>query len=150
MKVTIFGAGAIGGLIGARLAERTDAEVGLVARGPHLKAMQENGLTVRSAESETMVSVRATDNAAELGPQDYVIIALKAHSVPDILSALKPLLGPDTAVVTAQNGLPWWYFYKSGGEHEGRRIEAVDPGGAIWDTIGPERAIGCVVQLLLE
>ncbi|ORE98787.1 2-dehydropantoate 2-reductase [Aurantimonas sp. 22II-16-19i] len=146
MKVTIFGAGAIGGLIGARLAERTAAEVGLVARGPHLKAMQENGLTVRSAEGETTVSVRATDDAAALGPQDYVIIALKAHSVPGILPALKPLLGPDTAVVTAQNGLPWWYFYKSGGEHEGRRIEAVDPGGAIWDTIGPERAIGCVVH----
>lgn len=146
MKVTIFGAGAIGGLIGARLAERTDAEVGLVARGPHLKAMQENGLTVRSSEGETTVTVRATDDAAALGPQDYVIIALKAHSVPGILSALKPLLGPDTAVVTAQNGLPWWYFYKNGGEHEGRRIEAVDPGGAIWDTIGPERAIGCVVH----
>lgn len=146
MKVAIFGAGAIGGLIGARLAERTDAEVGLIARGPHLAAMQERGLTVRSEAGETVVKVRASDDPAELGPQDYVIIALKAHSVPAILPALKPMLGPDTAVVTAQNGLPWWYFYKAGGAHEGRRIEAVDPGGAIWETIGPERAIGCVVH----
>ena len=146
MRVCIFGAGAIGGLIGARLAERTDAEVSLVARGPHLKAMQENGLTVRSADGETSVKVRASDDPAELGPQDYVIVALKAHSVPAILASLKPLLGPDTAIVTAQNGLPWWYFYKSGGDHDGRRIEAVDPGGAIWETIGPQRAIGCVVH----
>ncbi|WAP68966.1 2-dehydropantoate 2-reductase [Jiella pelagia] len=146
MKVAIFGAGAIGGLIGARLAERTDAEVGLIARGPHLAAMQERGLTVRSEAGETVVKVRASDDPAELGPQDYVIIALKAHSVPAILPALKPMLGPETAVVTAQNGLPWWYFYKAGGAHEGRRIEAVDPGGAIWETIGPERAIGCVVH----
>ena len=146
MKVAIFGAGAIGGLIGARLAERTDAEVGLIARGPHLAAMQERGLTVRSEAGETVVKVRASDDPAELGPQNYVIIALKAHSVPAILPALKPMLGPETAVVTAQNGLPWWYFYKAGGAHEGRRIEAVDPGGAIWETIGPERAIGCVVH----
>ncbi|TFF20765.1 2-dehydropantoate 2-reductase [Jiella endophytica] len=146
MKICIYGAGAIGGLIGARLAERTDAEVSLVARGPHLAAMQEKGLTLRTAEGEFTVKVRATDDPATLGPQDYVLIALKAHSVPAILPGLKPLLGEETAVVTAQNGLPWWYFYKSGGEHEGRRIEAVDPGGAIWDTIGPERAIGCVVH----
>lgn len=146
MRVAIFGAGAIGGLIGARLAERTDAEVGLVARGPHLAAMQERGLTIRSEAGETVVKVRASDDPAELGVQDYVIIALKAHSVPAILPALKPLLGPQTAVVTAQNGLPWWYFHKTGGAHEGRRIEAVDPGGTIWETIGPERAIGCVVH----
>ncbi|MBP0615208.1 2-dehydropantoate 2-reductase [Jiella mangrovi] len=146
MKVAIFGAGAIGGLIGARLAERTDAEIGLVARGPHLKAMQENGLTVRAEDGETTVKVRACEDPAELGPQDYVIIALKAHSVPAILPSLQPLLGPHTAVVTAQNGLPWWYFHRIGGEHEGRRIEAVDPGGAIWEAIGPERAIGCVVH----
>ncbi|MBO0902767.1 2-dehydropantoate 2-reductase [Jiella sonneratiae] len=146
MKVAIFGAGAIGGLVGARLAERTDADVSLVARGPHLAAMRENGLLVRSAAGETRVKVRATDDAASLGPQDVVVIALKAHSVPAVLPSLEPLLGPDTAVVTAQNGLPWWYFYKSGGAHDGRRIEAVDPGGAIWQTLGPERAIGCVVH----
>ena len=146
MKVCVFGAGAIGGLVGARLAERTDAEVSLIARGPHLAAMRENGLKVRDHDGETTVKVTATDDPAKLGHQDFVLIALKAHSVPAILASLKPLLGPDTAVVTAQNGVPWWYFYRSGDEHEGRRIEAVDPGGRIWDTIGPERAIGCVVH----
>ena len=146
MKVCVFGAGAIGGLVGARLAERTDAEVSLIARGPHLAAMQANGLKVRSNEGETTVKVNATDDPAQIGPQDYVLIALKAHSVPAILGSLKPLIGPHTAVVTAQNGVPWWYFFKSGDAHEGHRIEAVDPGGRIWDAIGPERAIGCVVH----
>ena len=146
MKVCVFGAGAIGGLVGARLAERTDAEVSLIARGPHLAAMQANGLKVRSNEGETTVKVNATDDPAQIGPQDYVLIALKAHSVPAILGGLKPLIGPHTAVVTAQNGVPWWYFFKSGDAHEGHRIEAVDPGGRIWDAIGPERAIGCVVH----
>ena len=146
MKVCVFGAGAIGGLVGARLAERTDAEVSLIARGPHLAAMRENGLKVRDQKGETTVKVTATDDPSTLGAQDYVLIALKAHSVPAILDGLKLLIGPDTAVVTAQNGVPWWYFYKSGDAHEGRRIEAVDPGGRIWDAIGPERAIGCVVH----
>ena len=146
MKICVFGAGAIGGLVGARLTERTDASVSLVARGAHLSAMQENGLTVRNDDGETTVRVRAAKDPADLGPQDVVFIALKAHSVPAILDDLQPLLGPDTAVVTAQNGLPWWYFYGTGGDYEARRIEAVDPGGRIWDAIGPERAIGCVVH----
>ena len=146
MKICVFGAGAIGGLVGARLAGRTDAEVSLIARGPHLAAMRQNGLKVRDENGETTVKVTATDDPSTLGVQDTVLIALKAHSVPTILAGLKPLLGPDTAVVTAQNGVPWWYFHRSGDEHEGSRIEAVDPGGRIWDTIGPERAIGCVVH----
>ena len=97
-----------------------------------------------------MSASTATDRPADLGPQDYVILALKAHSFPAVLESIQPLLGPDTAVVTAQNGLPWWYFYKHGGEHEDRRIESVDPGGKIWDAIGPERAIGCVVYIAAE
>jgi 2-dehydropantoate 2-reductase len=146
MRICIFGAGAIGGLVGARLAEAGEAKVSLIARGPHLAAMQEKGLVVRDAAGERTVQVEASDDPAAFGPQDYVFIALKAHSVPAILDSMKPLIGPETAVVTAQNGLPWWYFYKEAGRYEDRRIEAVDPGGRIWATIGPERAIGCVVH----
>lgn len=150
MKICVFGAGAIGGFIGAKLAEKGEAEVSLVARGAHLAAMRENGLTVHSKAGDFNVKVTATDDVAALGPQDYVLLSLKAHSVPGALDGLKPLLGPDTAVVTAQNGVPWWYFYKHGGVHEGRRIEAVDPGGAIWEALGPERAIGSVVYIAAE
>lgn len=150
MRIAIFGAGAIGGLVGARLARKGEAEVTLIARGAHLAAMREKGLTLKENGGKTTVQVAATDAPADLPPQDYVILALKAHSVPGALDALRPLLGPGTAVVTAQNGVPWWYFYKHGGTHEGRRIEAVDPGGRIWDTIGPERAIGCVVYPAAE
>lgn len=150
MRICVFGAGAIGGYVGARLAAKGDAEISLVARGPHLAAMRENGLTLKEAGGATTVKVSATDRPADLPPQDYVLLALKAHSVPGVLDGLKPLLGPDTAVVTAQNGVPWWYFYRHGGPHDGRRIESVDPGGRIWDAIGPERAIGCVVYPAAE
>ena len=150
MRICIFGAGAIGGYVGAKLAAKGEAAVSLVARGPHLQAMRERGLTLKEADHETTVKVVATDRPAELPLQDYVILALKAHSVPGVLDGLKPLLGPDTAVVTAQNGIPWWYFYKHSGPFDGRRIEAVDPGGHIWSTIGPERAIGCVVYPAAE
>ena len=111
MKICIFGAGAIGGFIGAKLAAKGDADVTLVARGPHLVAMQAHGLTLKEKDRETSVRVAATDHPAELGAQDYVILALKAHSVPAVLDSMQPLLGPETAVVTAQNGVPWWYFY---------------------------------------
>lgn len=150
MRICIFGAGAIGGLVGARLAAKGEADVSLIARGPHLAAMRADGLMLKEEGRQTTVRVAATDRAADLGVQDYVFLALKAHSVPGILDSLEPLLGPGTAVVTAQNGVPWWYFYKHGGEHEGRRIEAVDPGGRIWDRIDPERAIGCVVHPAAE
>jgi 2-dehydropantoate 2-reductase len=145
MRICVFGAGAIGGLIGARLAAKGDVDVSLVARGPHLLAMLDHGLTLKETGRETNVRVNATERPADLPPQDYVILALKAHSVAGILDSLQPLLGPETAVVTAQNGVPWWYFYKHGGALAGKRIEAVDPGGRIWDAIGPERVIGCVV-----
>jgi 2-dehydropantoate 2-reductase len=112
--------------------------------------MRANGLTLKDAAGEHTIKVSATDNAAEIGVQDYVILALKAHAIPGIVGSLRPLLGPDTAVVTAQNGLPWWYFYRHGGAHENRRIEAVDPGGSIWDAVGPERAIGCVAHPAAE
>ena len=150
MRICVFGAGAIGGYVGARLAAKGVAEVSLVARGPHLQAMRERGLTLVAGGGETTVKVLATDNPADLPVQDYVILALKAHSVPGVLDALKPLLGPETAVVTAQNGIPWWYFHRHGGSFDGHRIAAVDPGGHIWAAIGPERAIGCVVYPAAE
>ncbi|TIV42247.1 MAG: 2-dehydropantoate 2-reductase, partial [Mesorhizobium sp.] len=150
MRICVFGAGAIGGLVGARLAAQGNAKVSLIARGAHLAVLRDKGLTLKSEEGETTVTVRATDQAADLGPQDYVFLALKAHSLLGILASLKPLLGPETAVVTAQNGVPWWYFYRHGGVHEGRRIEAVDPKGVLWEAIGPQRVIGCVVHPAAE
>lgn len=151
MRVCIYGAGAIGGLVGGLLARKGDAEISLIARGPHLAAIRENGLTVEGTDETFVIdNIRATDNPAELGPQDYVIIALKAHSVSAIVDQMQPLLGPDTAVVTAQNGVPWWYFYGVEGSDRNKRIKAVDPTGKIWDTIGPERAIGSVVYQAAE
>jgi 2-dehydropantoate 2-reductase len=144
VKICIYGAGAIGGYLGALLAG-TDAEVTLIARGPHLKAMQQDGLTLLAGGERRVVRVRATDDPRAVGPQDYVILALKAHSVAPVLDQLVPLLGPDTAVVTAQNGILWWYFHALAGPYAGHRLESADPGGRIWQALGPERAIGCVV-----
>ena len=144
MKFCIYGAGAIGGYLGAELA-LSGNQVTLIARGPHLKAIQKNGLTlVKEGESKT-VDVSCTDDPTQAGPQDYVIITLKAHSVSGIVEQMLPLLGPDTPLVTAQNGIPWWYFHKLQGSWEGHQLESADPGGKIWKTLGPERAIGCVV-----
>ena len=149
MRVAIYGAGAIGGLLGAYLARTDAAEVGLIARGPHLAAMRERGLEVRGVSSFT-VHPRCTDDPAELGRQDYVIIALKAHSVPGVVDAMRPLLGEGTTVVLAVNGVPWWYFHRLPGPYEGRRLESVDPGGRQWDVIGPNRALACVVYPAAE
>ncbi len=149
MKICIYGAGAIGGYMGAELA-RSGVDVSLIARGPHLAAMRENGLKLRIGDEEHVTHPTCTDNPAELGPQDFVIVTLKAHSVPHVVDAMQPLLGPDTAVVTAVNGVPWWYFYGLEGDFEGRRMETVDPGNLQWDGIKPERAIGCVVYPACE
>jgi 2-dehydropantoate 2-reductase len=149
MKVCVFGAGAIGGYMAAALV-KGDADVSIVARGPHLAAIKENGLRLRIDGEEQRYEVQASDNAADLGVQDYVIIALKAHSVPPIVDKLQPLLGPDTAIVTAMNGVPWWYFYNLEGDHTNRQLETVDPGAKQWSLLGPERAIGCVVYPACE
>jgi 2-dehydropantoate 2-reductase len=150
MKLCIFGAGAIGGYLGAKLIQAGDCEVSLIARGPHLKALKDKGLTLVSEGESVTLPVTASDDPAELGPQDYVIIALKAHSVPAVVDSMQPLLGPETAVVTAQNGVPWWYFHKLEGAYEGTRVKAVDPEDKLWDGIGPERALGCVVYPAAE
>ncbi len=144
MKICIYGAGAIGGYLGAELA-LGGVEVTLIARGPHLEAMRRNGLTLLIGGEKKVAQVHCTDNPAEAGPQDCVILTLKSHSVSAVVDKMAPLLGPGTAVVTAQNGIPWWYFFKLPGPWEGRHLESVDPGGRIRNTLGPERAIGCVV-----
>ncbi len=144
MKICIYGAGAIGGYLGVELA-LAGFEVTLIARGPHLEAMRKNGLKLLIAGESKTVQIPCTDDPAQIGPQDYVILALKAHSVPPVVDQIAPLMGSESAVVTAQNGIPWWYFHKLEGAWEGRRLESVDPGGRIWETLGPDRAIGCVV-----
>ncbi len=144
MKICIYGAGAIGGYLGAELA-LAGYDVTLIARGPHLAAMQKNGLTLLIGDEKKVANVRATDNPLEAGPQDYVIITLKTHSVFPIVDEITALLDQDTAVVTAQNGILWWYFYKLEGLWENQQLESTDPGGRIWRTLGPERAVGCVV-----
>lgn len=149
MKICIFGSGAIGGYLGVQL-QRTGAEVSLIARGPHLDAMRANGVTLLKDDEEYVVHPRCTDDPAELGPQDYVIVCLKAHSLPAVVEPMQPLLGPDTTVVTAVNGIPYWYFHKDGSECEGRTLESVDPGGEQWNRLGPERALGCVVYPATE
>jgi 2-dehydropantoate 2-reductase len=144
VKLCIYGAGAIGGYLGVELA-LAGFEVSLIARGPHLEAMRKNGLTLLIGDEKKVARVLATDDPAEAGPQDSVILTVKAHSVPPIVEQMTPLLGPATSVVTAQNGIPWWYFYKLDGPWENHRLETADPGGRIWEVLGPERAIGCVV-----
>jgi 2-dehydropantoate 2-reductase len=149
MRICIFGAGAIGGLMGARLAH-SGADVSLFARGPHLAAMQERGLELRTEEGSIITHPVATNDAASLGPQDYVVVTLKAHSVPGALPSLMPLIGPDTAVVMGVNGVPWWYFYGIDSPWRDQRIASVDPGDQQWKQIGPERVIACVVYPAAE
>ncbi|MPT23223.1 MAG: 2-dehydropantoate 2-reductase [Starkeya sp.] len=149
MKVCIYGAGAIGGYVGVQL-KRAGVDVSLVARGAHLEAMKKNGLKLLIDGEERVEHIPCSDNPAELGPQDYVIVALKAHSVPGVVDAMQPLLGNDTAVVTAVNGVPYWYYYKHGDQLEGKTLESVDPGGKQWNGLRPERAIGCIVYPATE
>lgn len=150
MKVCIFGAGAIGGYVAAKLAQ-TDTEVSVVARGPHLAAMQEKGLTLlEEGQDPVSVPIRASDNAADLGLQDYVFITLKAHSVPAVVDSMQPLIADETTVVSGVNGVPWWYFHKLGGPYEGTRLTSVDPGNVQWDGFGPDRVLGCVVYPAAE
>jgi 2-dehydropantoate 2-reductase len=144
VKVAVLGAGAIGAYVGAALA-RGGTEVHLVARGAHLEALRRDGVRVLSSRGDFAARPPATDDPSEIGPVDVVFLGLKANSYASAGPLLEPLLHDDTAVVAAQNGIPWWYFHGLDGAHGGRRIEAVDPGGAVSRVISPERAIGCVV-----
>ena len=149
MKICIYGAGAIGGLLGAQLALAGE-EVTLIARGPHLAALKADGLRLRTEGKELTARPQATSDPREAGPQDVVIVTLKAHSVPAAAEAMQPLLGPETAVVTAMNGVPWWYFHKLAGPHEGHRLKSVDPDGTLGRLIPGERCLGCVVYPAAE
>jgi 2-dehydropantoate 2-reductase len=150
MKICIFGAGAIGGYLAAKLAQ-AGAHVSIVARGPHLAAIRDKGLTlIEEGQAPVTVSVTASANATDLGQQDYVIVTLKAHSVPAAMPAMQPLMGPHTTIVSGVNGVPWWYFHKIGGPLEGTRLASVDPGDVQWDGFGPDRVLGCVVYPAAE
>jgi 2-dehydropantoate 2-reductase len=146
MRICIVGAGAIGGMLGARLALAGERVTFIEKNREHADAIRDNGLRVES-EGETIVAkdVAVTDSFAEAGEQDLVIIAVKAHQIPLLLPDLRTLFGPDTMVMTVQNGVPWWYFYGNGGPHEGRTISAVDPDGFIDRHIERERIVGCIV-----
>ncbi len=151
MRICIFGAGATGGFLGARLA-RGGVPVTLIARGAQLAAIRAVGLTLREADgtSFTAAPTLATDDPAVAGEQDAVILAVKAHQLPAAAASLRPLLGPETMVVAAQNGIPWWYFQRHGGPLDGRRLTSLDPDGAIAAVIAPERIIGCTVYAATE
>lgn len=145
MKICVVGAGAIGGMLGVLLAKQENNEVSLIARGPHLAAIRERGLQLVINE-ETLVAdnVMATDDIAELGQQDVVLLALKSHQIAAVLDKLPGLIGPDTVMVTLQNGIPWWYFQKLPGEYENRVVETVDPDGVLANAIDPGCLLGCI------
>ncbi|MEM8743881.1 MAG: 2-dehydropantoate 2-reductase [Pseudomonadota bacterium] len=149
MKICIYGAGAIGGYVGLML-KQGGADVSLIARGPHLEAINKNGMKVVFKDEEKVEKMAASSDPADFGPQDYVIVALKAHQAWQSVDQITPLLGPDTAVVTMQNGIPWWYFYGFEGQYAGLQLQSVDPDGKQWRVIGPERAIGATVYPATE
>ncbi|MSP03081.1 MAG: 2-dehydropantoate 2-reductase [Acetobacteraceae bacterium] len=143
MRICIFGAGAVGGYLAGYLS-RGGARVSVVARGAHLAAIQANGLTVETPDESMTVRISASDKPADLGPQDLVLVTVKAPALPEVAATIAPLLGPDTPVAFVMNGIPWWYFHAHGGTLEGRRLPALDPDGALWRTVGPDRTIGGV------
>ena len=145
MKACIYGDGAIGGWIGVRLAQ-AGCDVSVVARGATLEALRSHDLRL-NANGETIVAkAQASASPAELGVQDLVVVAVKAPAMADVAAAIRPLLGPDTIVLTAMNGVPWWFFQGFGGAHAGRRLKAVDPDGSIAEAIPARHIVGCVVH----
>ena len=144
MKICVVGAGAIGGYLAVRLA-RAGHDVSVIARGPHLAAIQAKGLKLVEDEQElTADNLTATDRIRDLGAQDVVLLALKAHQVGPVANDLPALFGLDTVMVTLQNGIPWWYFQKLGGPYADRVVETVDPAGVLFKSIDPERLLGCI------
>jgi 2-dehydropantoate 2-reductase len=150
MKITVVGAGAIGGYLAVRLAVAGEA-VSVVIRGAHLAAVRERGMKLIAADGgETVANMAASDRMADLGVQDLVILGMKAHQVPAVVDELAALIGPQTLLVTTQNGIPWWYFFGAAGPYAGRRIEAVDPGGVLSSRLPVDRTIGCIVYPAAE
>jgi 2-dehydropantoate 2-reductase len=144
MKIAIFGAGAIGAYLGVRL-HQAGAEVSLIARGTHLEAMKKNGVTLKAGEETVTVRPFVTDRARAAGFQDYIFISVKAHSLPEVADDVAAMIGPETTLITAQNGVPYWYFYGLDSPWRDRVIPSVDPGGVLWRTLSPERVIGSVL-----
>jgi len=149
MRFAILGSGAIGSYVGAALA-RGGSEVVLIARGPQLAALQANGVRVQSPRGDFEARVPATDDLEAVRDVDVVVIGLKAYSIPGIAPRLGELLQGDTAVLPAQNGVPWWFFQSFGGAHEGTVVKCVDPGGVVSRSIDPARVIGCVTYPATE
>ena len=143
MKVCVYGAGAVGGHLAGRLA-KSGVEVSLIARGPHLAAIEKDGLRIETKEGILHSRPNATDDPKRLGQQDVVIVTLKAPSLPQAADGIGTLLRDDTPVIFAMNGIPWWYFHAHGGSLDGTRLPRIDPGGVIWRTVGPQRAVGAV------
>jgi 2-dehydropantoate 2-reductase len=146
MKICVFGAGAVGAVIAAGLS-RAGHDVSVVARGAHLTAIRAHGLRVVSSGPESTARIAAESDPARLGPQDYVIVAVKGQSLPEVAAAIGPLIGVDTSVVTAMNGVPWWFFDRLPFGGGALRLESLDPGGAIASAIPTARVVGCVVHL---
>jgi len=147
MKICIYGAGAVGGLVAGRLAQAGHA-VSVVARGAHLTAIREKGLRIRSPEGkETSVPLQADSDPAKLGPQDYVFVAVKGQNLPEVAERIAPLLGKDTSVVTAMNGVPWWFFDRLAFGGGKLRLETLDPGGKLSQAMPTDRIVGCVIHL---
>lgn len=146
MKISIYGAGAVGGVLGAVLAKQGH-EVGLIARGDHLAALKANGCTLESDDDRFTVHPACSDNPADFGPQDFVIVTVKAPAMPSVADGVAPLLGPDTAVVTAMNGVPWWFFDGFPEKGPTVTVPALDPGGAVADAVSTDRVIGGVVHM---
>ncbi|MGI9291559.1 MAG: 2-dehydropantoate 2-reductase [Gammaproteobacteria bacterium] len=145
MRICVYGCGAIGGLLAARLS-LSGAIVSVVARGKQLQAINENGLTLINQEGEeSSAFVMAAEDPTDLGPQDVVFLTMKAHQVPAVAAKISLLLSEDTMVVTAANGLPWWYFHGISDELGTPELKTVDPGRRLWSTISPQRAVGCVI-----
>jgi 2-dehydropantoate 2-reductase len=149
MKIAVFGAGAIGGYMAVKL-HQAGAQVSVITRGPHLAAMREHGLTLKSEGDSVTVRLPCTDKAEEVGPQDYVIVTLKANGLALAAPQIAKLMGPDTALVTGINGVPYWYFYGLESPWRDRVIQSVDPDGALWSLLPPSNAIGCIVYPAAE
>ncbi|MDR3453380.1 MAG: 2-dehydropantoate 2-reductase [Rhodoferax sp.] len=149
-KICVFGAGAIGGYLAVHLAQVEGVEVSVVGRGEHLAAIRRDGLRLDSPLGEKRARVRATDRAQELGPQDYVIVALKSHQVTAALDDVGALLGPETVVLPPTTGIPYWYFHGLPGPLRNHQIERLDPKGLQWCAVAPQRVIGCVYWVASE
>ena len=149
MKICIVGAGATGGYLGFKLI-KAGFDVSLVARGTHLKAMKHTGLTVIENDKEISCFPKCSESMSDLGKMDYIFITLKAYSIPGLVNEISTMFKENTAVITAYNGIPWWYFFNIEGPFKNYRIKCIDPNNIQWNTITPERIIGCVVYPATE